>query len=159
MDLPLPVLGLDVGDRRTGVALSDALGMAQPLLTMAESSERQRLKNIARLVRKYQVTGVVAGNPLHMSGDLSPQSAKVQAFADALRDELQVPVYLQDERLSSTAANEWMDRLGYPRGPERKGRLDQYAAAIILQDWLDARDRRAAISAAEAGNTQDARSL
>lgn len=144
------VLGLDIGDRRVGVAITDPLGFsAQPLITMGRSHLKHDLKNIARLIRKYEVAAIVAGNPLHMSGEPSPQAAKAQAFAAALRDTFNLPVYLQDERLSSAAANEVMDRLGLPRGPKRKGKLDQYAAVIILQDWLDARERGAAIAGSE----------
>ena len=136
------ILGLDIGDRRVGVAITDPLGLfAQPLITMGRSSLKQELKNIARLVRRYEVAGIVAGNPLHMSGDLSPQAEKAQTFAQALREAFQLPVYLQDERLSSSAAHELMDQLGLPRGPERKAKLDQYAAVVILQDWLAARER------------------
>lgn len=137
------MIGLDVGDRHLGVALSDSLGMAQPLLTMGPSSDKERVRNIARLVRRHQAAGVAVGNPLHMSGDLSRQAAKVHTFVEALRAALPVPVHLQDERLSSTAAGEWMNRLGIPRGPGRKGLLDQYAAAVILQDWLDGQGRAA----------------
>jgi putative Holliday junction resolvase len=137
------VLGLDIGDRRVGVAISDPFGdMAQPLITMGRSSLKQELKNIARLIRKHAIAEIVAGNPLHMSGDVSPQAEKAQAFAAALRDEFQLPVHLQDERLTSAAAHELLDRLGHPRGPERKAVLDQYAAVIILQDWLDAQPRQ-----------------
>lgn len=135
------ILGLDLGESRTGVALSDPLGTAQPLLTMGIASERVRMKNIARLVRKHEVVAIVAGNPLHMSGDRSPQAARVQAFVAALQDALQIPVHLQDERLSSVAAHELMDRLGFPRGADRKAKLDQYAAVVILQDWLDGQER------------------
>jgi len=134
------VLGLDIGDRRVGIAISDPFGTtAQPLITMGRSSLKQELKNIARLVRKHAITEIVAGNPLHMSGDTSPQAEKAQAFASALRGAFQLPVHMQDERLTSAAAHELMDRLGHPRGPARKGVLDQYAAVILLQDWLDAR--------------------
>ena len=148
MQQPARILGLDIGDRRVGVAMTDALGMAQPLITMGRSSPKQELKNIARLIRKYEVAGIVAGNPLHMSGDQSPQAVKAQAFAQALREAFSLPVYLQDERLSSVAAHELMDRLGHPRGPERKAVLDQYAAVVILQDWLDARERHQQLAAA-----------
>lgn len=141
------VLGLDVGTRRIGVAISGLLGMpAQPLLTLGNSNPRQTLKDLQRLVRKHGIAALVAGNPLHMSGEPSPQAARVQAFAATLRDTFQLPVYLQDERLSSAAAEELMDHLGLPRGPERKARLDQYAAVIILQDWLDGQERQAALA-------------
>ena len=139
------VLGLDVGTRRIGIAISGLLGMpAQPLLTLGNSNPRQTLKDLGRLVRKHGITALVAGNPLHMSGEPSPQAGRVSAFAATLRETLALPVYLQDERLSSAAAEEWMDHLGMPRGPERKARLDQYAAAIILQDWMDGQQRQTA---------------
>lgn len=134
------VLGLDIGDRRVGIALSDPFGnVAQPLITMGRSNRKQELKNIARLIRKHAVAEIVAGNPLHMSGELSAQAEKAQAFAAALSEEFHLPVHLQDERLTSSAAHELLDRLGHPRGAARKAVLDQYAAVIILQDWLDAR--------------------
>ena len=137
------VLGLDIGDRRVGIAISDPFGTtARPLITMGRTNVKQELKNIARLVRKHSVAEIVAGNPLHLSGEPSPQGEKVQAFAIAVRDAFQIPVHLQDERLTSSAAHELLDRLGHPRGPARKAVLDQYAAVIILQDWLDARARQ-----------------
>ncbi len=132
------ILGLDIGDRRVGVAISDALGTAQPLITMGRSSLKLELKNIGRLIRKHGVTAIVAGNPVFASGDVSPQAMKVQAFAQAIADEFQMPVHLQHEALTSAAAEELLDRRGFPRGPERKAVLDQYAAVVILQDWLDA---------------------
>jgi putative Holliday junction resolvase len=135
------ILGLDIGDRRVGIAMTDALGIAQPLITMGRSSLKQELKNVARLIRKHGVTAMVAGNPLHMDGSVSAQTLKAQSFAQALADQLGMPVHLQDERLSSAAAEELLDRRGYPRGPARKAVLDQYAAVVILQDWLDAQER------------------
>lgn len=137
------VLGLDIGDRRVGIAISDPFGtIAQPLITMGRSSLKRELKNLGRLIRKHAIAEIVAGNPLHLSGDISPQAKKAQAFATALRDAFGLPVHLQDERLTSTVAHELLDRLGHPRGPARKAVLDQYAAVIILQDWLDARAAR-----------------
>ncbi len=132
------ILGLDIGDRRVGIAISDALGNAQPLLTLGRTHLRKELKDIARLVRKHGVTQIVAGNPLYASGDISPQAKKAQAFAQAIANELQMPVHLQDESHTSAAADERLDRRAFPRGPERKAILDQYAAVVILQDWLDA---------------------
>jgi putative Holliday junction resolvase len=138
------ILGLDIGDRRVGIAISDPLGNAQPLLTLGRTHLRKELRDIARLVRKHTVTQIVAGNPLFASGDLSPQAKKTQAFAQAIADELQMPVHLQDESHTSAAAEELLDRRGVPRGPERKAVLDQYAAVVILQDWLDANPPTAA---------------
>jgi putative Holliday junction resolvase len=136
------VLGLDIGDRRIGVAISDALGTAQPLLTLGRTHLRKELKDIARMVRKHGVTAIVAGDPRYASGDSSPQAEKTQAFAKAVSDELQMPVHLQRETLTSAAAEELLDRRGFPRGPGRKAVLDQYAAVVILQDWLDAQQPR-----------------
>ena len=88
------VLGLDIGDRRVGIAISDPFGTtAQPLITMGRSSLKRECKNIARLIRKHSVAEMVAGNPLHLSGDLSPQAVKAQAFAEVLRVEFQLPVH------------------------------------------------------------------
>ena len=91
------IFGLDVGDRRIGVAVSDELGLtAQPVLTIERRSERQDLKFLLRLLRRYACTQVVVGNPLHMSGDVSPQARKAQAFAHALKTETGVNVVLWD---------------------------------------------------------------
>jgi putative Holliday junction resolvase len=137
MSEPPRILGLDIGDRRVGIAISDALGNAQPLLTLGRTHLRKELRDIGRILRKHGVTTVVAGNPLFASGDISPQAKKVHAFAQAIANEFQIPVHLQDERHSSAAADEVLDRMGHPRGPARKAILDQWSAVVILQDWLD----------------------
>ena len=118
------VLGLDVGDRRIGVAVSDELGLtAQPVLT---------------LVRKYGCAQVVVGNPLYMSGDVSPQALKAQAVAQSLQQETGVTVTLWDERLSTTEAHRHLDAAG--RLPaDRRAVIDQVAAVLILQSFLDSR--------------------
>ena len=87
--MPVPrILGLDVGDRRIGLALSDELGYtAQPLFTLHRSKLKDDLKSIGRVLRKHAITEAVVGNPLYMSGDQSPQAARAQAFAEALRTE------------------------------------------------------------------------
>lgn len=134
------ILGLDIGERRVGIAISDALGhTAQPLLTLGRTHLRKEMRDIGRLLRKHGVAEVVAGNPLHMSGDISPQARRAQAFAAAIRDEFRLPVHLWDERLTSAAAHDLLDSAGHPRGPERKAIIDQVAAVLILQSWLDAR--------------------
>lgn len=136
------ILGIDVGGKRIGTALTDALGFAaHPLLTLGGDNPKQAYKSIGRILRKYEVAAIVVGHPLHISGQPSPQAAQVQVFAAGLRDAFNLPVYLQDERLTSHAAHELMDRLGLPRGPGRQAKLDQYAAVIILQDWLDGQAR------------------
>ncbi len=138
MSDPQRVLGFDIGERRVGIALSDALGMAQPLITMGRSSPKEELRNIARLVRKHNVAAMVVGHPRNMDGTTSAQTLKCEAYAAMLHEHFLMPVYLQDERLTSTEADAWLDARGYPRGAERKGLLDRVAAMILLQDWLDA---------------------
>ena len=133
------ILGLDVGDRRIGVAVSDELGItAQPVLTLIRKNRRQDLRSLARLVRKYGSVQVVVGNPLYMSGDLSPQAIKAQAVAQDLEREAGVEVRLWDERLSTSEAHRHLDAAG--RQPaDRRAVIDQVAAVLILQSFLDSR--------------------
>ncbi len=133
------VLGLDVGDRRIGVAVSDELGFtAQPVLTLVRKNRRQDLASLARLVRRYGCAQVVVGNPLYMSGDISPQALKAQALAQALQLETGAEVTLWDERLSTTEAHRHLDAAG--RLPaDRRAVIDQVAAVLILQSFLDSR--------------------
>jgi putative Holliday junction resolvase len=133
------VLGLDVGDRRIGVAVSDELGLtAQPVLTLMRKNRRQDLGSLARLVRKYGCAQVVVGNPLYMSGDVSPQALKAQAVAQALQLETGATVTLWDERLSTTEAHRHLDAAGRLPG-DRRAVVDQVAAVLILQSFLDSR--------------------
>lgn len=136
------VLGFDVGDRRIGLAISDPLGYtAQPLFTLHRMNRRADLKSVARVLRKYAVSEAVVGNPLYMSGDQSPQAAKAQAFAEDLRTEFSLTVHLWDERLSTTQAHRHLDDAGHA-AMGRKGIIDQVAAVLILQSFLEARANR-----------------
>ena len=132
------ILGLDVGDRRVGVAVSDELGItAQPVLTLTRKNRRHDMGSLSRLVRRYACAQVVVGNPLYMSGDVSPQALKAQALAQALQQETGVEVVLWDERLSTTEAHRHLDAAGH--GGNRRGVIDQVAAVLILQSFLDSR--------------------
>ncbi len=143
-DLPSRIVGFDVGDRRIGVALSDPLGFtAQPLFTLHRTNRRADMKAVARVLRKHSVIEAVVGNPLYMSGDQSPQAAKAQAFAEEIRAEFNLTVHLWDERLSTTQAHRHLDDAGHA-AIGRKGIIDQVAAVLILQSWLDARASRLA---------------
>jgi putative holliday junction resolvase len=138
------VMALDVGKVRVGVALSDPLGYtAQPLLTLWRKSRGDDLRSLMRLVRKHEVVEIVVGNPLHMSGDVSPWAAKVQAFAEELRERSGLPVHLWDERLSSVAAHEILDETGHDRR-DRKFVIDQVAAVVILRGWMESKEVLAA---------------
>ena len=136
------VMALDVGKVRVGVALSDPLGYtAQPLLTLWRKGRGEDLRSLLRLIRKHDVKHIVVGNPLHMSGDISPWAAKVHEFAEDLRERSGLPVQLWDERLSSVAAHEMLDEAGYDRR-DRKYVIDQFAAVVILRDWMQASEQR-----------------
>jgi putative Holliday junction resolvase len=138
------ILGFDVGDRRIGLAISDQLGYtAQPLFTLHRINRRADLKSVARVLRKYRVTECVVGNPLYMSGDQSPQAAKAQAFAEDLRTEFGITVHLWDERLTTTQAHRHLDDAGHA-AMGRKGIIDQVAAVLILQSFMDGRANRRA---------------
>jgi putative Holliday junction resolvase len=131
------ILGLDVGDRRIGVAVSDELGLtAQPVLTLWRKNRRDDMRSLARLVRKYGCNKIVVGHPLYMSGDISPQALKAQAVAEALTSETGVEVTLWDERLSTSEAHRHLDAAGRP-GSDRRAVIDQVAAVLILQSFLD----------------------
>lgn len=133
------IMGLDVGDRRIGVAVSDPLGLtAQPILTLVRTNRKQDLKSLRRILRKYSCVEIVVGNPLYMSGDLSPQAAKAQAFAQMLHDETRLPVHLWDERLTTTEAHRHLHAAGRP-GSEHRSVVDQVAAVLILESFLEAR--------------------
>ena len=140
------VMGLDVGKVRVGVALSDPLGYtAQPLLTLWRKSRGEDLRSLLRLVRKHEVVEIVVGNPLHLSGDVSPWAAKVQEFAEELRRRSGLPVHLWDERLSSVVAHEILDEAGHDRR-NRKYVIDQVAAVVILRGWMEAREQAARVA-------------
>ena len=132
------ILGFDVGDRRIGLAISDPLGYtAQPLFTLHRTNRRADLKWLARVLRKHGVTEIVVGNPLYMSGDLSPQAEKAQAFAEAVRVEFGLPVHLWDERLTTREAHQILYEAGHARQEHRRV-VDQVAATLILQAFLEA---------------------
>lgn len=131
-------LGLDVGNRRIGVAVSDELGFtAQPVLTLERKrSRREDLRSIARLCRRFGVAGIVVGNPVHLSGDDSPQTARTQAFAAELGALTSLPIHLWDERLTTREAHQILYDAGRARQEHRKV-VDQVAATLILQSFLD----------------------
>ncbi len=131
------VLALDVGGRRIGVALSDADGMlAAPLTTLKAEPRRRAMDEIVALVRDYAVDDVVVGFPLTMSGEIGPQARVVQAFVAELETALGMSVQLFDERLTSVVAEQMLRDMGV-KPEKRKIRIDEVAASIILQDYLD----------------------
>ena len=149
-------MALDVGKVRVGVALSDPLGYtAQPLLTLWRKSRGEDLRSLLRLIRKHEVVQIVVGNPLHLSGDASAWTLKVQEFAEQLRLRSGLPVQMWDERLSSVAAHEILDEAGRTRDRrDRKFIIDQVAAVVILRGWMEAEQQSSASKALEPGDPQ-----
>jgi putative Holliday junction resolvase len=135
---PHRFLALDVGSRRIGVAVSDELGLtAQPVLTLERrASRREDLRSLARLCRRFGVAGIVVGDPVHLSGETSPQAAKIQAFAAELGALTGLPIHLWDERLTSHEAHRILYQAGHARQKHRK-LVDQVAATLILQEFLN----------------------
>ena len=140
--LPKRVLGLDVGSKRIGIAISDPLGItAQGLETLQRQNKRVDFEKLAKLVRDYEVAEIVVGFPLRMSGVEGIQAEKMQAFAEELRKRLQLPVHLWDERLTSAEANRLLRETDM--SIKRRGKVvDQMAAVLILQSWMENRALR-----------------
>lgn len=131
-------MGLDVGERRVGVAISDELGaIATPLATVQRGPGDR--EEIDRLVREWNVSQLVVGLPTGLSGREGPQAALVRAFAAKLEQELDpaVEVVYWDERLTTAIAERSMIEAGTSRA-RRKERIDAVAAAVLLQSYLDA---------------------
>lgn len=132
------ILALDIGEKRIGVAVSDETGtLARPLAAIVRASKREDFERIARLVAEQKAGRVIAGYPRSLSGDEGPQAQRVRRYVEALAATLLVPVELQDERYTTVEAQERLHVAGRRR-PRDRGQLDAAAAAIILQDYMDA---------------------
>ena len=134
------VLGLDVGARRIGLAVSDPLGLtAQGLETLQRQNKRLDFEKLKQVIREYQVSEIVVGYPLRMSGEEGIQAERMQLFAEELRKRFKLPVHLWDERLTSTQANRLLRETDM--SIKRRGQVvDQMAAVLILQNWMESRD-------------------
>ncbi len=131
-------MGIDIGERRYGVALSDEDGViAYPLTTLfAEKGGAAPLQALAKLVSERNVVGIVVGLPARMDGRHGPEARNAEVVAEQLRTELGMPVELWDERLTTAEAERLLVMAGVRR-KKRRGATDRIAAAIILQSFLD----------------------
>jgi len=138
------VLGIDLGQKRVGVAVSDPTGViAQPLPTLSRrAGKRMPLAALQEIASNYEVQDIVMGLPLAPSGDDTEWTGTVREAASSLQERSGVRVHLVDERYTSKAAERAVRSLGLPKKKrEQKGRVDAAAAVLILQGWLDRRSR------------------
>jgi putative Holliday junction resolvase len=141
------VVGVDLGERRVGVAVSDSDGtLASPYQVIERSGDASRdHAEIARIVAEVGASTVVVGLPLSLDGTVGPAARAARTEADRLAGAVGVPVETHDERLTTVSAVRSLDRSGLRRGARRaarRGSVDKVAAAIMLQSWLDSRVRR-----------------
>ena len=133
----MKVLALDVGDRRTGVALSDAVGMiAIPLTTIQASDEDELATVVMALIEEHGAGEVVVGMPLTLAGERGSQAKRTGHFVRHLRSQIDVPIKTVDERLSTVEATRRIREAGGRRKRAREG-IDAAAAAVVLQAYLD----------------------
>jgi len=131
-------LGLDFGEKRIGVALSDALGLtAQPLGVVYNRKDRA-VEEIAELAARHGAAVIVLGLPRHMSGDEGVKAMEARAFGDRLAERTGLPVDYIDERLTTMAVQRMLSETGMS-GAKKREVTDKLAAALILQTWLDRR--------------------
>lgn len=138
--LGMRCLGLDVGTKTIGIALSDALGMAaHPLLVLPRAGTKLDVAAVEALVDEHEVVAVVVGLPLELSGKVGHRARRVQVLINALSEKFagRVPVHEWDERFSTSAVERVLIDADMSRA-KRKKVIDKQAAAYILQGWLDA---------------------
>lgn len=136
------IMGLDYGSKTVGVAISDALLLtAQGIEIVRREREeklRQTLARLETLIKEYKVEKIVLGYPKNMDGTEGIRCEKTLEFKEILERRTGLEVILWDERLTTVAAEEWMDKVGMKKRESRKKYVDMLAAVLILQEYLDA---------------------
>jgi len=134
------ILGLDYGSKTVGVAITDGLGLsAQPLETIEREHEtklRRTLARISEIVTEYEVSEIVLGFPINMSGTVGERAQKTLAFKEQLEKRVALPVFMQDERLTTIEADETLELCGIKK-ENRKKYIDQIAAVLILREYME----------------------
>jgi putative Holliday junction resolvase len=131
------ILGLDIGDRTIGIAVSDPLGFtAQGITTIRRKNITIDMDELLKICKEYSVETIVAGFPKNMNGTVGPQSEKVLAFCEILKEKIDIPIKMWDERLTTVAAHKAMLEADLSRA-KRKKLVDKVAATYILQGYLD----------------------
>lgn len=131
------VMGLDVGDKTVGIAVSDPLGWtAQPVETYLRKSEKDDILYLKRQIDLYNVAVLIVGKPINLNGTNSIQTDKVLDFVSVLKKDINIEIVLIDERLTSSQANKLMISADVKR-KKRKEKIDSLAAVLILQTYLE----------------------
>lgn len=131
------IMGIDYGDVRTGIALSDTLWMmANGIGTYKAENDGQLLETVLKIAKENSVSHFVLGHPINMNGTLGERSERVRAFASLLESESGLPVILIDERMTTMEAHRYLNASD-TRGKKRKAVVDTLSAQIILQTFLD----------------------
>ena len=131
------IMGLDIGDKTIGVAVSDIMGLtAQGVTTIKRVGKKKDIEQIKKIISERQVNKIVSGLPKNMNGTIGTQGEKVQKFCELLKQETNLPIEFWDERLSTVAAERSLIE-GNVRRENRKKVIDLLAAVIILQGYLD----------------------
>ncbi|RJE90992.1 Holliday junction resolvase RuvX [Paenibacillus sp. 1011MAR3C5] len=136
------VMGLDYGDRNIGVAISDAFRWtAQGITVVEKRRDGGELDRLSELAKEHEVSEIVVGLPKNMNGSIGPRGEICIAFAEQIRQKLEIPVHLWDERLTTVAAERTLLEADVSR-KKRKLVIDKMAATIILQNYLDSKTKR-----------------
>lgn len=136
------ILGVDLGEKNVGVAVSDELGLtAQGLVCLARTGDVKLVDDLCRLIREKDAKRAVLGLPKHMSGEIGRKAREAMEFAEKLKDASGIEIILWDERLTTVQAERAMLEGDLSR-MKRKKRRDIIAAQLILQSFLDSRRRR-----------------
>lgn len=134
------IIGLDVGDRRIGVALSDPSGiLASPHSVIDRMNETRDIEAIVEIVNRYEAGKIIIGLPITLQGQIGEQAAKVQAFADSLAQHIGIPLEFRDERMTTISARRLMQESRRKKIKQKKTD-DSEAAAVILQNYLNEKD-------------------
>jgi putative Holliday junction resolvase len=133
-------LGIDVGDRRIGLALSDSGGiLASPLTIIEHTTELGDIEAILKIAKEREAERIIVGLPRLMNGDIGPQAQKVRSFTEAMRSHTQIPIEYRDERLTTVTAQRLHQESNLKKKQRNNHRVlyDAMAAAVILQDYLE----------------------
>lgn len=136
------LLGIDYGEKRIGLAFGDELGLAYPIEPATQRDESARLEAISAVVRQRRVGAIVVGYPYNMDGTIGFKAREVDDFISRLEAVVDLPIHRVDERLTTRAVQQGLEETGRKGKRDRRvrasGEIDSRAAALILQDYLDA---------------------